>query len=203
MAESSSGEGTGGDNGGADLTPDSLAAADLTPDSVAAATPRATEPFGGASVPFIGLLGNDDDDAYVRVYQDYELRSYIRVPRESVRHRERVRNTNGVEVSMVFVDARAQVEIREVTSEQVQADLLSRALRAAESGAARGLSGSAMATPTITTITPPLTTLATRVFCTNFTCNCTARHSTLCSIACTDHPVCPNPWTENWFCSAA
>lgn len=181
---------------------DQKAQLDLTPDSLAASLSHPSDPFGSSSVPFVGLLADDDDSSYLRVYQDYELKTYVRLPRESVRHRERVRNSGGVEVSMVFVDAKAEVEIREVSSEQVQADLLSKALQAAESGAARGTTSLA-ATPTVTTVTPPVSAaVCTRIFCTNATCACTSRHSTLCSITCTNHPACPNPWTENWFCAA-
>lgn len=174
---------------------------DLTPDRYA----ESLQPGGGgrraAAVPFVGLLADDDDPEYVRIYQDYELRTCVRVRRDTVRKRERVRNSAGVEVSLILVDSQAQVEILEVSSEQMQADMLSRALLAAESGALRA--GPGLATPTITTVTPPISAaICTRIFCTNITCGCTSRHSTLCSITCSDHPLCPNPWTENWFCAS-
>lgn len=176
--------------------------ADPITESISQVAPRG-RPAGG--VPFMGLLADDDEEGYIRVYQDYELKSYVRIPRDAVRHRERVRNAGGVEVSMVLVDGRAEVEMLEINAETFQADMLARALVAAEPGAARagGPGGAGIATPTVTTITPPLTAaVCTKIFCTGLTCACTARHSTICSIACTDHPVCPNPWTENWFCAA-
>lgn len=176
---------------------DTNTGSDLRPDPLAAAL---TWGNGGHAVPFVGILADDDDHAFVRVYQDHELRTFVRIPRQSVRHRERTRNSAGLEVSMVFVDARARVEIREVNSEEFQADLLAKALLAAGSGVPSA--GSVAATPTVTTITPPLTAaVCTKIFCTNITCACTARHSAICSITCSNHPLCPSPWTENWFCA--
>ncbi|WP_157790327.1 hypothetical protein [Bradyrhizobium japonicum] len=176
---------------------------DLSPDPISGSLrsdPRRT--FDQPSVArFAGLIGDDDDGAKVRIYLDYELNTYILIDRKDILHRERLKNMSGVDVSVVFVRADAVVHAREISSQSVQADALSQALRAAESGAYPG-ANSAVAT-TIPCATPAVTALiCTKVLCTNFTCACTSRHSLLCSIICTEHVACPNPWTKNWFCAA-
>lgn len=175
---------------------------DLEPDKLISSFEKSgVDALKRAPVQFAGLLGDDDDSDYIRIYQDYELRTFVVVNRKDVIHRQRTINAAGVEVSIVFVDKDAVVEIREVASEKVQADALSQALRAAEGGVPSGAASEALA-PTIT-LTPPVSAaICTKIFCTNITCGCTSRHSTLCSITCTNHPICPNPWTKNWFCAA-
>jgi hypothetical protein len=192
---------------GPDLTPD------LTPDRVpgalrpAEAQRQAGAPFEQPSpVRFAGFIGEDDDEGRVRIYLDYELNTYVLVARGDILHRERATNTAGIDVSLVLVRKDATVVIREVSSEEIQADALSMALRAAESGvftaAAAPGPGFTPTTPATPTIPVATAVICTRVFCTNATCTCTARHSLTCSLACTEHPLCPNPWTENWFCAS-
>lgn len=179
---------------------DSKTGPDLEPDTIARALGAGAfggEPESSAAI-FVGLLADDDDGAFVRVYQDYELQTYVRVPRESIRHRERTRNTAGLEVSIVLVDSRAQVEIRESSSEEFQADVLAKALQASEAGVSPESSEMKAAWTPTPGITVRVCIPASMKACPTRTC--TSRHSLLCSIACTDHPVCPNPWTTNWFC---
>lgn len=179
-------------------------AVDLTPDRITAAlspVDAARDGEAPETVIFVGLLADDADAQFVRLYQDYELRSFVRIPRDQVVHRERSTNQANLEVSVLWVRKRARVEIREQSSEEFEADLLSRALQQAEAGGfARAADAAIPATPTLT---PPISAaVCTRIFCTNATCACTARHSLACSLTCSRHPLCPNPWTENWFCAS-
>jgi hypothetical protein len=174
---------------------------DLTPDPISGSLrsdPTGTRLQDQPSVArFAGLIGDDEDGDRIRVYLDYELNTYISINRKDVLHRERLKNMAGVDVSMLFVRSDAIVYAREISSQSVQADALSQALSAAESGAYPSAAGTGVVATTVPCATAAI---CTKVFCTNFTCACTARHSLLCSLTCTEHVVCPNPWTKNWFC---
>jgi hypothetical protein len=141
-------------------------------------------------VMFAGLLGDDEDKEQRRLYVDYELNTFICIPNKYIVHRENVRNQAGLEVSLVWVPKNISLEIRETSKEQVQADFLSKALAAAESGkfppAQLGVG-----IPAITPITP-ITPFLTKIFCTNITCLCTSRHSLSCSL------LCRLPETQLW-----
>lgn len=172
------------DRAGINLEPDAFTAALGPSVSAVAAFDRP-----GASI-FFGLLSDDDDETQVRLYQDYELRTYVRLARDDILQRQHVTNQAGVKVSIVWVRKNATVEIRELVSEELQADLLSGALLVAERAQASGEATDERTAIITTTITPPVTLyVCTRVFCTNFTCACTARHSALCSIICAAPPA--------------
>lgn len=148
---------------------------------------------------FAGLVADDDDPDRIRLYQEYGLRTFVSIARADVIFRERTKNQAGTEVSLVWVDRDADVKICEISSETVQADLLAQAIVAGESGdfpplaAMSGAAGGVATTPLTPTI-PILTALiCTKVFCTNFTCLCTSRHSLTCSL------FCPLPKTF-WLC---
>lgn len=165
---------------------------DLTPDALISAL----EGQGGddrkirerSLTLFAGLVADDDDTDRIRLYQDYELISFISIARADVMLRERSKNQAGTEVSLLWVNKNAEVKICEISSEQVQAALLSQGLRVAASGSFPSISESEQKATT------PTVTLVTKVFCTNITCLCTQRHSLLCSLSCS--LFCPLPKTQ-------
>jgi len=187
-------EEAGSARGSLDLSPDPMVGAFRSQSGESAAKGEYDRPV---PVQFAGLIGEDDGPERVRVYLDYEMRTYVVVNQRDVLHRERTKNPAGADVSILFVRKDAVVTIRELSSEEVQADALSEALIAAESGAFPSAAGSALGPGTIIIAT---SLICTKIFCTNATCSCTSRHSLVCSIVCSRHIACPNPWTKNWFC---
>lgn len=177
---------------------------DLAPDVLSGVLERGAGRGGASAVMLAGLLSDGDGAGEHRLYLDYELHTFVVLAATDVLHRERTKNAAGVEVSILWVRKEATIEVREMSSEKMEAEFLSRALAAVERGQYRpAASGGLGITPTIETIPIVTALLCTKIFCTNATCSCTARHSLVCSIVCTEHTVCPNPWTKNWFCNSA
>jgi hypothetical protein len=137
-----------------------------------------------------GILG-EERDGHVRVYLNYELSAYAMVPVADITSRERTKDDDGTELSVLKVNRSARLEVVRVTREQVEADFLEEALRTS----ANVQFPSADLGPVVA-VTPatPTITLATRYLCTKAAC----RITTVCTLVCT--VVCPKPWTRNWFC---
>lgn len=136
-----------------------------------------------------GILAEDDDKEKVKVYLNYELNTYARIPVKSIQRRERTKDEDGLELSILYVDRNVEVEVVQVIREKVESDFLSKALITASDRLYPSVeTESLMFTPATRTIT-----IATRYLCPR-----TPRLTVTCTLVCTI--ICPKPWTKNWFC---
>jgi hypothetical protein len=136
-----------------------------------------------------GILAEDEDKDKVKVYLNYELNTYVRIPVKSILQRERTKDEDGLELSILHVGRNVELEVVQIIREQVESDFLSKALITASDRFYPSIESDSLAfTPATRTIT-----LATRYLCPR-----TPRLTVTCTMVCTF--ICPNPWTKNWFC---